>query len=132
MARPYERLPVGAKKHLESMAENGLLSETAAARSLGMPLGQFRRLIAEHKPSQEIWSNAMAVERDELLDSLFNKAKDGDTKACQTLLAVRHGLSEKAPAAASERVSVVFNLPQALDPKDYLEGFQAQLEHNAT
>jgi len=121
MGRPYEKLPVGAKKYLEAMAENGLLSESAAARALGMPLDQFRRVIKDHGPSKEVWQNALAVERDQLLDALYCKAQDGDTKAAQTLLAVRHGLSDKAPTASSERVSVVFNLPSALDPAEYLK-----------
>ncbi len=130
MARPYEKLPNGAKTHLEAMAANGLLSESTAAKALGMPLNQFRRVIQEHRPSKEIWDNALAVERDQLLDALYNKAVGGDTKAAQTLLAVRHGLSDKQPTGASERVSVVFNLPQALDPKDYLEHVTAKLEHS--
>ena len=129
MARPYERLPAGAKTHLEAMAANGLLSESTAAKALGMPLNQFRRVIQEHKPSKDVWENALAVERDQLLDALYSKAVDGDTKAAQMLLAVRHGLSEKTTVGATERVSVVFNLPQALDPKDYLESVTAKLEH---
>ncbi|RBP69602.1 hypothetical protein [Marinobacter nauticus] len=128
MARPFEKLPAGAKNHLESMAANGLLSESAAATALGMPLDQFRRVIAEHKPSKEIWDNALAVERDQLLAALYARAMEGDTKANQTLLAVRHGLTEKQPKGASERVSVVFNLPQALDPAEYVKAIQVEQE----
>lgn len=128
MARPFEKLPAGAKNHLESMAANGLLSESAAATALGMPLDQFRRVIAEHKPSKEIWDNALAVERDQLLGAMYSRAMEGDTKAAQTLLAVRHGMTEKQPKGASERVSVVFNLPQALDPAEYLKSVQVEQE----
>lgn len=124
MARPFEKLPVGAKNHLENMAVNGLLSESRASNSLGIPLDQFRTIIVEHSPSKKIWENALAVERDQLLDSLYNKAIDGDTKATQTLLAVRHGMTEKQPQGHSERVSVVFNLPPALDPKDYINSIK--------
>ena len=126
MGRPYEKLPVGAKKHLEAMAEHGLLSESAAARALGMPLDQFRLVIRDHPKSKEIWDNALAVERDQLLDTLYCKAQDGDIKAAQTLLAVRHRLSDKSPSTSSERVSVVFNLPQALDPNEYLKSVSAE------
>jgi hypothetical protein len=128
MARPFEKLPTGAKNHLESMAANGLLSESAAATSLGMPLDQLRRVIAEHKPSKEIWDNALAVERDQLLGAMYARAMEGDTKAAQTLLAVRHGMTEKQPKGASERVSVVFNLPQALNPAEYLKSVQVEQE----
>lgn len=119
MARPFEKLPAGAKTHLESMAAVGLLSESAAATALGMPLNELRRVISEHKPSAAIWDNALSVERDQLLTALYHRAVEGDTKAAQTLLAVRHGMSEKQPQGSSERVSVVFNLPAAMDPAEY-------------
>ena len=125
MPRPYVKLPAGAKTHLEGMAQSGLLSESTAARALGMPLSQFRAVIRDHLPSKEIWDNAMAIERDVLLDSLFEKAKAGDIKAAQTLLAVRHGLSEKAPTGQAERVSVVFNLSQAQSADDYIKTLKA-------
>lgn len=128
MARPFEKLPSGARNHLESMAANGLLSESSAATALGMPLHEFRRVITEHPASKEIWENALAVERDQLLQSMYDSAIGGDTKAAQTLLAVRHGLSEKQPKGNSDRVSVVFNLPAALDPSDYLKAVQVKQE----
>lgn len=128
MARPFEKLPTGAKSHLEAMAANGLLSESAAATALGMPLDQFRVVIRDHNPSKQIWENALSIERDQLLKSLYTKAMDGDTKAAQTLLAVRHGMSEKQPQGAGERVSVTFNLPPALDPAEYAKLIQVKQE----
>lgn len=128
MARPFTKLPPGAKRHLETMAENGLLSESAAATALGMPLDQFRRVITDHAPSKEVWNNALAIERDALLTALYDKAQAGDTRAAQTLLAVRHGLSEKQPQGAGERVSVVFNLPPAMDPEQYAKALRVNPE----
>jgi hypothetical protein len=128
MARPFEKLPAGAKNHLEAMAATGLLSESAAATALGMPLSEFRRVIGEHKPSTAIWDNALAVERDQLLAALYNKAVEGDTKAAQTLLAVRHGMSEKAPQGNSERVNIVFSLPQAMDAGEYMKAVKVEQE----
>ena len=128
MARPFEKLPAGAKNHLEAMAATGLLSESAAATALGMPLSEFRRVIGEHKPSIAIWDNALAVERDQLLAALYNKAVEGDTKAAQTLLAVRHGMSEKQPQGDSGRVSVVFNLPAAMDAAEYMKAVKVEQE----
>lgn len=126
MARPYEKLPPGAKKHLESMASNGLLSESAAATALGIPLDQFRRVIKDDKRSREIWDNALAIERDALLTALYARAVDGDTNACRTLLATRHGMSERQPQGSGERVSVVFNLPAAMKPEDYAKLVQVE------
>lgn len=128
MARPFEKLPAGAKRHLEAMAESGLLSESAAATALGMPLDQFRKVIVEHGPSKQIWENALSIERDQLLASLYDRAVGGDTKAAQTLLAVRHGMTEKQPKGASDRVSVVFNLPPAMDPAEYLKAVRVEQE----
>lgn len=125
MARPYEKLPPGAKQHLEAMAANGLLSECAAATALGMPLDQFRRVIAEHKPSKAIWDNALSIERDQLYQSLYQKARDGDTKAAQTLLALRHGLTEKQPQTATQGVSINFTLPAAMDADAYIKQIKA-------
>jgi len=128
MARPFEKLPAGAKTHLEAMAATGLLSESAAATALGMPLSEFRRVIGEHKPSTAIWDNALAVERDQLLGALYNKAVEGDTKAAQTLLAVRHGMSEKQPQGNSERVNIVFSLPAAMDAGEYAKAVRVEQE----
>lgn len=129
MARPFEKLPAGARNHLESMASNGLLSESAAARALGMPFDQFRRVITEHEPSKRIWEDALAVERDQLLDALYSKAVEGDTRAATTLLAARHGISDKQPQNGSGGgVSVVFNLPDAMDPAEYAKRVQVQQE----
>lgn len=119
MARPFEKLPPGAKRHLEQMAQNGLLSESAAATALGMPFDQFRKVISTDNKSKEIWDNAKAIERDNLLKALYDKAIDGDTKAAQTLLAVRHGLTEKQPQGAQAGVQINFTLPTALDPESY-------------
>lgn len=124
MARPYAKLPPGAKTHLENMAAHGLLSESAAATALGIPLNQFRRVIREHPPSKEIWENALSIERDQLLAALYSKAKEGDTKAAQTLLAVRHNLSEKQPQGAQAGVQINFTLPSAMDVESYQKAIQ--------
>lgn len=128
MGRPFERLPPGAKAHLEAMAASGLLSESAAATALGMPLDQFRRVIRDEPKSKAIWDTAMAIERDRLLDALFKQAVGGDVKAAQTLLAVRHGITEKAPERGSGGVSITFQLPAALDPSAYLKTIQQTTE----
>jgi len=125
MARPFTQLPSGAKNHLLSMAANGMLSETKAATALGMPLDQFKAVIADHKPSREIWENALSVERDALLGKLWSLAEGGDRQAATTLLAVRHGLTEKQPTGGGGGVTVNFTLPAALDPSEYMKTVQA-------
>tara|TARA_R110001583_G_scaffold79449_2_gene214583 strand:- start:996 stop:1409 length:414 start_codon:yes stop_codon:yes gene_type:complete len=125
MARPFTQLPSGAKTHLLSMAENGMLSETKAATALGMPIDQFRQVISDHKPSREIWESALSVERDTLFEKLWNLAAGGDRQAATTLLAVRHGLTEKQPTGGGGGVTVNFTLPAALDADAYLKTVQS-------
>ncbi len=120
MARRFEKLPPGAASHLQGMAAAGLLSESRAALALGMPLDQFREVITEHKPSREIWQTALAIERDQLLEALYSRAIAGDSAAARTLLAVRHGLSEKATTGGPP-VHISFNLPAAQSPEEYLK-----------
>ena len=135
MARPFTYLPYGAKTHLNLMAENGLLSESSAASALGMPLEQFRRVVRDHPPSKITWETALAIERDQLLKALYNKAVDGDVSAARTLLAVRHGLSEKSPVGAAVQAQIHFHLPAALNPAEYIKALAqtpqapAQIEH---
>lgn len=127
MARPYEKLPPGAKSHLEAMASNGLLSESAAATALGMPLSELRKVLKSHKPSAEIWENALSIERDRLLEAQYAKALDGDIKAGQYLLATRHGMSEKnSESTPADRVNIVFQLPGAMTPEQYSKLVQQQ------
>ena len=126
--RPFTRLPPGARGHLESMASQGMLSESAAATALGMRLPNFRKVIREHAPSKRIWEDAMAIERDALLEALYEKAVNGDVKAAQSLLAIRHGLTEKAPQGDAGKVSVTFNLPPAMDPAEYMKAVKVEQE----
>ena len=125
MARPFTQLPSGAKDHLEAKAAHGMLSESKAASALGMPIDQFKRVIADHKPSKAIWENALSIERDALLGKLWNLAAGGDRQAATTLLAVRHGLTEKQPTGGGGGVTLNFTLPAALDPADYLKTVQS-------
>lgn len=125
MARPFTTFPAGAKDHLEAMASHGLLSESKAATALGMPFDQFKRVIAEDKASKTIWENALSIEKDELLGKLWNLASGGDRQAATTLLAVRHGLTEKQPTGGGGGVTVNFTLPAALDADAYLKTVQS-------
>ena len=126
MARPFTKFPIGARAHLERMAEHGMLSEVRAADALGMPLEQFKDVIANHAASRKVWEDAFSIERDMLLNALYDRAVNGDTQAAKTLLAVRHGLSEKDPSGHGGGVTLNFNLPAAMSAKDYLEAITVE------
>jgi len=118
MARPFERLPPGSRDTLLSMARNGL-KESTAATALGVPLNEFRRVIAKNPEAKALWQEALSVERDALLGALFNKAMEGDSKSAQFLLSARHGMNEKATETPGERINITFQLPAALSPDQY-------------
>ena len=124
MARPWTRLPPGARDALEAMAATSGLKESTAAAALGMPLREFRRVIRKHEESREIWEDALSVERDALLSRMWNKAQEGDVNATKFLLSARHGMSEQRPEKAERGVHITFQLPAAMDPAKYIEAIQ--------
>lgn len=105
-----------------------MLSELAAATALGMPLDQFKHVVANHDRSRKVWEDALSIERDKLLSALYDRAVNGDTRAAQTLLAIRHGLSEKSAGGTGGGVTLNFNLPAAMSAKDYLEAITVEPE----
>ena len=124
MARPFERLPPGSRDALLSMASNGL-KESTAAKALGVPLHEFRRVITKNPEGKALWQEALSVERDALIGVLFNRAIEGDTKAAQFLLAARHGMTEKQVEQGGDRVNITFQLPAALNPEQYAKLIQS-------
>lgn len=129
MARHWTRLPPGARDALESMAATTGLRESTAARALGMPVSQLRKVIKKNPEAAELWEDCLSIERDVLLDRLWNRTKEGDTNATKYLLAARHGMSEQRPEK-SERVHVTFQLPAAMNPDGYLASIKpVPIEH---
>ena len=120
MARPFEKLPPGSRDALLAMAGNGL-KESTAATALGVPLGEFRRVISKNPEAKALWQEALSVERDALIHALFNRAIEGDTRAAQFLLSARHGMSEKQTESQGDRVNITFQLPAAMSPDQYTQ-----------
>lgn len=127
MGRPRVTLPPGARDMIMTMAPNGL-REATAAKALGIRLRDFRSMIRKNADAMELWDEAKAIERDALLDALFNRAIEGDSKAAQFLLAARHGVTDKVPEGSSNGVNITFQLPAAMDPEKYLQALQPQKE----
>lgn len=124
MARPWTKLPPGARDALEAMAATTGLRESTAAAALGMPVSQLRKVIKTNPEAAELWEDCLSIERDALLSRLWNRSQEGDTAAAKYLLAARHGMSEQRPPDKSERIHVTFNLPAAMDPVKYLEAIR--------
>lgn len=122
MARPFQNLPPGSRDALLAMASSGL-TESTAAKALGIPLHEFRRVITKNPEGKALWEEALSVERDALIGALFNRAIEGDTKAAVYLLAARHGMTEKLEQV-SDRVQITFQLPAALNSEQYAKLIQ--------
>lgn len=119
MARPRRNLPTGARDFIMSQAESGALQETKVARGLGLSLEIFRRIREEDERAAALWREAMAAERDALVQRLYERAQEGDVKAASFLLGARHGLRENDSGDAGARSSVVIQLPASMSAEQY-------------
>jgi len=127
MARPRKRLPPGSRDILLGMAESGALYESRAASALGMSLRAFRRLLKDSQDAAEVWDEAMAFERDALLERLHRRVQEGDARAAQYLLAARHGVTDRpeGDSKQAQQPSVHIHLPSAMTPDQYARAIEA-------
>ncbi|MDZ7750006.1 MAG: hypothetical protein U5K43_15485 [Halofilum sp. (in: g-proteobacteria)] len=115
MARPRRGLPRGARDYILAAAENGPLRETAIARGLGLHYDTWRRILRDDPDAAALWKEALAHERDNLVEKMYHRAAEGDVQAGRLLLAVRHGMRENAGAGDdSGRGGVTINLPPSM------------------
>ena len=127
MPRPRRHLPAGARDYVLQCAADRALSETAIARGLGMSYATWKRLLRDNKDAQALWREALATERDNVLQKLFERSMEGDTGAAKFLLAARHGLSENnGKDADSGRGNVVINLPSPVTAAQYKRMVQVE------
>ena len=129
MARPRSNLPVGSREIIMAQAESGCLQETKVARALGLSLRVFRRIRRDNDDAAQLWEEALATERDALLSVLHGRAREGDVKAAQYLLAARHGMREDGGDSGQKGGDVTIQLPAAMS-MDQWRRF-AQVEQSA-
>lgn len=127
MARPRVNMPPGARQFILECAADRALSETAIARGLGMSYRTWKRLLRDNEDAKALWREALATERDNVLQKLFERSMEGDTGAAKFLLAARHGLSENnGKNADSGRGNVVINLPSPVTAAQYKRMIQVE------
>lgn len=120
MPRPRKRLPAGAREYVLQCAEGAALAETKIARGLGMGFATWRRILKTDPDAQALWTEAKAVERDTIVQKLYDRALEGDVQASRFLLGARHGLREQGAAEGAEgRSSVTINLPGSMSAAQY-------------
>lgn len=118
MARPRKSLPPGARRLILAQAENGL-AETKVCEALGLNWQQWKKLLAEDEATQKLWEEALAIERDRIVQAMHSQALDGDMQAARFLLAARHGLRENAAQEGESKPNVTISLPPSLTKGEY-------------
>ena len=126
MARPRTHLPPGARDLIMGQAESGALQETKVARALGLSLQVFRRILKNNDDARALWEEAMAVERDTIVNRMHSLAMEGDTKAATFLLAARHGLRERGGEDGEGGGRVVIQLPGSMSEAQYRRVMQVE------
>lgn len=119
MARPRKHLPPGAKEYILQCASDSSLQPTKICRALGMSYRAFTRVLRDNDDAAALWVEAKAIERDAIVQRLYERALEGDVQASRILLAVRHGMNEKGTTDDGNQSRVVINLPGSMDAKQY-------------
>lgn len=118
MARPRRTLPPGAKRYILDQARTGL-SETRIAEGLGLDYKSWKRILEDDPEAKEVWDQALAIERDRLVEKLHELATDGNLNALRLMLAARHGVHESNANGETEQSKVTINLPSSLTSNEY-------------
>lgn len=120
MPRPRKHLPSGAREFILKCAEDTALQETKIAKALGMSYATWKKILKHDPDAQALWDEAQAIERDHIVQKLYDRACEGDVPAARFLLGARHGLRENGATEGSEgRSSVTINLPGSMNAKQY-------------
>ena len=127
MARPRRHLPPGARDFIMSVAESGALQETKVARGLGLSLDNLRRIVREDEHAAALWREAMAVERDAIIQRQYERAMEGDSRAATFLLAARHGLREQDGGDAGQKGgNITIQLPGSMTEAQWRRMLQVE------
>ena len=126
MPRPRKHLPAGAAQFIRDQAASGCLQETKCARALGLSLDVFRRVIRDDPDAAAVWREALATERDAIVQRMYRLAMEGDTKAASFLLSARHGLRENDGGDAGQRSNITIQLPASMSEAQYKRVMQVE------
>ena len=113
-------------------AEQGALQETKIARGLGLAFATWRKILANDTDAKQLWDEARAAERDQIVSKLHDRAMEGDTNAARFLLAANHGMRENGGTGDDSRSPVTINLPAPMSEAQYRRLFEQQpqgIEH---
>ena len=125
MARPRKSLPPGAREYLMACACDGSLQETKIAAALGMSYRAWKRVLKDNEDARLLWAEALATERDVIVQSVYAEARGGNIQAARLLLGARHGVRENNESASDTgRGGVTINLPGSMSAAQYAKLIQ--------
>jgi hypothetical protein len=120
MGRRKKTLPTNGLETITELAERGV-TETDIAKALGMSFDTWLRIKTENEEAKHALEAARAIEKDQLVGMLFDKAMKGDSTAAMFLLKTRHGYLEGKQHVSANQVNVQITLPGAKDESQYLK-----------
>ncbi len=120
--------PRGAAALVLKMASNGAGKKTIAS-ALGTSDKTFHAWVQEYPDIAFAYAKGQEQERVKLHHSLFRRAMDmksnSGAAAAMFLLKARHNYRENEPVQDGARVALVFNIPAALPPEQYISTVKA-------
>ncbi len=119
--RPRKLPPADAARRIEALAADGF-SIVGVARALGTSADTFRTWLDEASELREAFDQGREIERHALHNMLYRQAMEkGNASAAMFLLKARHGYREGDQNETGNRVQIVFQLPGALSPVEFLK-----------
>jgi hypothetical protein len=118
MGRPRKKPPIGAADKVRLLAADGH-SLIGIAERLGVALDTFKRWTDEDPALQAALASGREKERFRLHNLLSKAADAGNITAMIFLLKAKHGYVEGQQESSSNKVSIVFQLPGAMQPEQF-------------
>jgi hypothetical protein len=91
------------------------------AAELGIPHKTLKALVQSNEDVKLAWEHGKAEFENELVQTLLAAARKGAIVPALFLLKTRHGYVEGAQPADTNKTNIVINLPDAMQPDQYLK-----------
>jgi hypothetical protein len=120
LGRPRKQPPKDAARRIEQAAATGA-ALIGIARTMNCGSEVLNRWLDENPELREALQRGRETERAALHGVLYTAAMAGNPIAAMFLLKARHGYREGDQGETANRVQVIFSLPGALSPSEYID-----------
>lgn len=126
LGRPKIKPTRDAAAKIAQYASEGF-SSVGIAQKLGIARKTLERWLADEPGLREALEIGRETERHSLHNFLYREAmENGNATAAMFLLKARHGYKEGDQTEQANRVQIVFSLPAALKPAEFIDAGSAQ------